>query len=151
MTNFLLNSSDEDPMLTKTPFRVDRHYYSMACWLSQRRLEIPDDDMLPPTGLMVYAAGAPIACGFLHITDSNLGMIGNFASDPNAPNEFRGAAVDFLIDELIDTAKIFDVKMVSMACKSDRLAQRLKDRGFAAIESGLTHYGREVECQQQVL
>lgn len=56
-------------------------------------------DTLPPTGLIVPG----VAVGFLYRTDSQLGMLDGFISNPEAPKEQRAAALMHIGQVLADS------------------------------------------------
>ena len=86
------------------------------------------------------------AMGFLYRTDTPLAMISNLVSDPASDQELRREAVQELVSDLMEIAKLQGYNQVSCATNIKSLGLRFEHLGFLKTDENVSHYRRAV-CQ----
>jgi len=79
----------------------DKYYDMIVEWQERRGEKFVDNVDIPKHGLVVD----DIACGFLFCTDSAVGLIDYFISNPEATPIARAKALDKILENLIIWAK----------------------------------------------
>lgn len=111
------------------PFNIDAHLGDVQRWAIQQGVEPPAPDILPAVGLMV----PDVAAGWLYQTDSRVGFLEYFLTNPLAPLVARHTAISAIAVELIAKAKALGLaRVVSMTSHRSigRISMRL---GFSYI------------------
>lgn len=83
-----------------------KHYDMISEWEERRGNALLEPEFLPTHGLVVE----DVACGFLYCTDSAVGMIDVFVTNPEASNISRGKALHLITQNLIIWAKDLGLK-----------------------------------------
>lgn len=107
----------------------DHDYLPMCDWFIKRNLKPPTPVLLPKNGIIVQ----DVAAGFLILTDSNVGMLDFFITNPDQPKDVRLDALDNIAKVLTHTAQ--NLKLMSLICNTTfinikELAQR---QGFTYL------------------
>lgn len=99
----------------------DEHYEMIKSWWDARKSPHISQDMLPAYGLVVEG----VACGFLITTDCNLGILEYYTSNPDAPKDVRGEALDQITNGLIE----YGISVCGITnFKADTDAQPIRER-----------------------
>lgn len=91
----------------------EKHYDMITEWQERRGQPFLSAEYLPTHGLVVE----DVACGFLYCTDSVIGMIDIFITNPEASNIARAKALDLILKNLIIWAKDLGLKRLIATCK----------------------------------
>lgn len=101
-------------------------YETLCVWWKEWDQPPPPEDYLPHCGAVVPG----LAAGFLYVTDSTLGIIDFFISNPDALDEDRVRAVTMITETLIDKARFLKCKGVMANTQNEAVKQRAIDHGF---------------------
>lgn len=110
---------------------VDLDFDAISIWFENRLLPIPDRSLFPPTGFIVDG----IAAGFLYFTDSRIGIIDCYISNPHTEAKTRSDALDMITDALIAKAKAHGCRLVKCDSKIEATKKRAISSGFKPIGS----------------
>lgn len=91
----------------------DKHYDMITEWQERRGQPFLEPDFIPTHGLVVE----DVACGFLYCTDSAIGMIDLFITNPEASTIARAKALDLILKNLILWSKDLGMKRLIATCK----------------------------------
>lgn len=126
-------------------FSEEKHYPSMALWWHERQFPATPPFLLPKTGLVMLGTNEePICAGFLYATDGGFAILDHIVSDPNSDKEERSQALDIVILNLVDIAKMNKVRVVSAASNHPALVERYEKLGFTRYDQDVTHLGKEI-------
>lgn len=95
-------------------------------WLNERDQRGLEEDELPMTGFIV----PDVAAGFFYMTDSSLGFIENFVSNPDAKAIEVSMAVDEITETLLRCAVEMRLTKVFMMSKKNSILNRAEKHGF---------------------
>lgn len=114
--------------------------YKVICeWFKKRNIPSPLANYLPANGIICEK----IACGFLYITDSNLGIIDGYISNPDSLKEERSKALDKITECLIFAAKFNGIMAIKIDSKLESIKLRAVKHKF--IYTGeYSSYFREI-------
>lgn len=101
-------------------------YLTIASWMEQRGQLPIHKDMLSGTGLIVDN----VACGFLIQTDSALGILEYFISNPYSDETKRREALNEITYALILTAKREEIRMLVCNTNIGSIKRLAGDMGF---------------------
>lgn len=129
--------------LKVTPYTHDIFYDLLAHWWTCRKCPVPEKDLMPPTGFVVWIDQFPVCAAFLFKTDAKIAIISHVVSthvkiDP----EQRGLCLNLLISKLISQAREDGFKVVSASSNLKKLNARYEALGFLKTDSDEVHYGR---------
>lgn len=94
-------------------------------WFSLRGKEVIEE-CLPQFGFI--APG--IAAGFLMQTDCKVGILEPFISNPNTTKEQRDEAINIIMFNLINLAKLMEFKFIFGISTSESMIERSLKHGF---------------------
>lgn len=86
----------------------EKDFEALEFWFQLRHMPQPDRRSLPKTGWFVERVGA----GFLYRTDSNVGMLDVFITNPRAMPQERREALKEISQKLIETAHRLGIKLL---------------------------------------
>lgn len=86
-------------------------------------------ELLPETGLIVNG----VCAGFLYLTNSGLGLIEGYISNPEASPELRSEGLDELTSALLSLAKEKGVVVVKCETRLSQVAERALKFEFKEI------------------
>lgn len=89
----------------------------------------PPLELLSDIGLIID----DIACGFLYTTNSKLGILEAFISNPYSDKNDRDLALNRITLDLIDIAKSKGIKVLKCDTKIDAIVNRAIKFGFVNI------------------
>ena len=119
--------------MTKRPY-TSLDYKMLTKWWVDNDWTPVAEDCLPKTGLIVDECAA----GFLYATDSNIAWLEWVVADKFAEKLKRSRAIDALIYELCEAARIQGFKLIFTSVKHDRLEKRYLNQGFNKGDTGVT-------------
>jgi hypothetical protein len=113
-----------------SPFDRELHLGEVQRWAINQGVEPMAPDSLPAAGVIEPG----VAVGWLYQTDSKVGFLEQFVTNPEAPGRARLAAVDAIASALMAQAKGLGItKVVAMT--------RHRSIGRIAIRHGFTYAG----------
>lgn len=95
-------------------------------WWKLHNLPTIPKASLPNCGYLVQG----LAAGFLYQTDSDVAFIENFISNPKAPWNQRGAALDAVTQSLVEFAKSTGIRHLMALTTSQAIYERAVRFGF---------------------
>ena len=121
-----------------------KDYPRLAAWWTAQNCLIPDEEFLPPTGLIIERDDIPMCAGFLFKTDAKIAIMNHIVANPERVSSSvdRGLALRMLIAALMDEARECKMKMVTAASNIEKLNQRYLSMGFFKSDSNESHFGR---------
>ena len=117
-----------NPMADPRMFQFE-DYSQMERWGNARDVKPPPINLLSDTGLIVD----DVAVGFLYITNSDLGIIEGYMTNPEADKFDRHKALNGITLELIEMAKNAGCKLLKCDTKLNEIVTRAKDFGFVEL------------------
>ena len=108
------------------PFDPEQHMSAVASWAAARGVELRED-ILPPTGFVSDDAAA----GWLYLTDSGLGLVESFVTNPDAPAKARARAVVEVGEALIAQAKHLGLTRLVITTGHRAMGREAMRHGFA--------------------
>lgn len=102
-----------------------RDYDSILSWYAAWKLPAPPQSLIP-TGFIV-----PTVCaGFLYLTDTTLGIIDLYISNPEVPKEKRDRCLDIITGDLIIHGKNSGCKILMATSNVPAVKKRSEFHGF---------------------
>lgn len=86
----------------------EKDFEAIEFWFQQRHMNVPRRTSLPKTGWLVER----VAAGFMYRTDSNVGILDVFITNPRAMPQERRAALKEISEKLIETAQRLGIKLL---------------------------------------
>lgn len=105
---------------------LDSDFGEISSWWVKRNKNPPAREILPMHGRIVPG----IACGFLFRTDSALGLLEFFSTNPDAGLKTRKKAMDRIVSSLIEDAKRAGIKIVYGGTEHSSILKFVKKIGF---------------------
>lgn len=115
-------------------FDKEIHYDEISEWFKKRNLNVPSKDMLSSNGVIIKG----IACGFLYLTDSSLGFLDFYISNPNNKDKKRAKALETITSNLIMWAKDMGVTHLMANSQINTIQKLAFDFDFKSY--GFTHF-----------
>lgn len=112
------------------PFDILKHAAEVSVWFSERKVELPDLRLVPPTGAMIFLLDRPVACGFLIRTDAKIAVIDRLVTNPSVDKDVRQAGLEHLIGVLAHLADREGFREVTIASDIAKLWPRFEKMGF---------------------
>ena len=109
-----------------TPWDPEQHFDKAVAWASARGVELRDD-IIPRIGFVSDDA----AIGWLYQTDSGLGLLETFVTNPEATPKARHAAVDEVGVALIEEAKHLGITRLVTMTSHRSIGRMCLRRGFS--------------------
>ena len=131
-------------MKTIVKFKEPTHWKTLSGWWDERNFPCPPLEFLPRRGAVVMIDDKPVCAGFITFTDAGCAVIGHLVSDPKVEGQIRHAALDDLIQYLIETARMFGFKAVFASASQNlpKLKERFEKLGFQQTDSNINCFGR---------
>ena len=104
-------------------------YAEINTWLKARGASGLRPDLVPPQGFI--APG--VACGFMITTNTGVGILEHFVTNPEAPKALRSQALERIAEMLINAGQITGMKMFLALTGSDRVKQLCTLNGFSPL------------------
>jgi hypothetical protein len=108
---------------------VDLDFDEIERWFEARNHKMPHKYFFPKIGFIVDN----IAAGFIYMTDSNVGIIDVYISNPSIDGLVRGHALDEITQELIKSAQFYGLKLIKCDTKLEKVKNRALSFGFKHI------------------
>lgn len=112
------------------PFQEENYIEICGWYFKREKIPIPFY-LLPKNGFIVSG----VAAGFLYKTDSKLGLIENFVTNPNACSDDRNKALNLIIDSIIELCFRYKIKSLIGTTKHENLLNRSLNKGFKNLGS----------------
>jgi hypothetical protein len=109
-------------------------------WISSRNGDGPDDWVFPTIGRVVDG----LAAGFLYRTDSGIGLMELFASNPAANPILSGHAIEEVADAIIEDAEEAGLRGLMIVTKHNGIEQCAKRRHFVEEDGPWSVWVRRV-------
>ncbi len=116
----------------------ERHLALVHEWTRLRGLgpDAGDVSLLPPTGFLADG----IVAGFIFLTNSRVGFIDSFVSDPRATKEARGAAIEEIMGAIVKDAREMGLHALAGSICIPSLAAHVERCGFSMIPNCVYAY-----------
>lgn len=101
-------------------------YPEISSWAKARGLLGLRADLVAPQGFI--APG--VACGFMITTNTSIGILDHFASNPEAPKAVRGQALERIAEMLIAAGQSHGMRAFLAFTSSDRIKRLCTMNGF---------------------
>lgn len=105
---------------------LDTDYPDLIKWYMQWDEPVPPKDMLPLNGFIISG----ICAGFLYLTDSKLGIIDCYISNPEVSSYVRDKFLNDLTGEIIKCAKLNGYKALMATSNISAVKKRSEQHGF---------------------
>lgn len=115
---------------------LDLDFHEISKWFDARGAKLPDRSLFPKTGFIIDS----IAAGFLYFTDSTVGIIDCYISNPDTDSKTRSYALDQITNELIKFARSHGCYLLKCDTKIEAIKQRALNHGFKALGSHESFY-----------
>ena len=102
-------------------------YDMIKQWYEAHGMVAPDPDCFPRIGAVVEG----VAAGFLFQTDSKIGLLENYISNPEAGPRERDTALNLITQILIETGRQIGLKSIAGFTSVPAIAKR-------AVKNGMT-------------
>ena len=106
-----------------------KDYTTVKKWIGDRGFNIPDREDIPSVGIIED----DVACGFLILTDVNVGIIDFFVSNPKAKPIEAGKALDHITHALVQKAKSLGLSRVECSTKKDSIVKLAQKHNFRTM------------------
>lgn len=107
----------------------DDDYDTLSNWFHKWGLPIPCKHQLSTTGFIVPG----MAAGFLYLTNSSIGIIDSYISDPDSDKLERDSALDAITVMLFRLAKDSQCSLVKCDSQHECIKRRAQRLGFDYI------------------
>lgn len=104
-------------------------YVQLEKWGYNRDVKAPPLDLLPSTGFIID----DVACGFVYLTNSAIGILEGFITNPEADKNDRNEALDSITLKLIELAGINGCTVLKCETKVDAIVKRANKFGFTEL------------------
>lgn len=121
-------------------WNTTKHLPLIHEWSRIRRLgpNAGDVSLIPPTGFVAD----DIVAGFLYVTNSKLGFIDSFVSDPTSAKEARRVAIIEIMGAIVADAREMGLHALTGAISVASLAATVKSCGFTVLPNCSYVYGK---------
>lgn len=107
----------------------DKDYESICWWFKLRNMKCLDRSSLPKCGFIAEN----VACGFLYKTDSDIGILECYISNPDASTLERTTALNRITVLLLGHAAFEGIKHVKYNTNLNVVRQMAKTHGFRFV------------------
>jgi hypothetical protein len=104
-------------------------YPMISQWYLAQMEPCPPLDLLPKNGFIVE----DICAGFLYLTDSRLGIIDLYISNPEISKDYRDKALNLVTLEIIDKAKEYNCRVLIATSNIAAVKRRTELHGFKYV------------------
>lgn len=101
-------------------------YPMIEAWYRAQMEPVPPLDLLPKNGFIVE----DICAGFLYLTDSRLGIIDLYISNPDISKDYRDKALNLVTIEIINKAKEYNCRVLMATSNIAAVKRRTEFHGF---------------------
>lgn len=91
-------------------------------------------DTLPAIGYIAMQSGFPVAAGFLRMVEGGYAQIDTLATNAKFKSEPRHKAISSVVDELIKSAKILELKGIIALSSDEGVLNRASSLGFHVVQ-----------------
>jgi hypothetical protein len=99
---------------------------TINAWLAARDLAHLQPGMIPETGFIVEG----VAVGFLYDTDSQVGFMENFISNPASSAVKVSEAINAIVDRLLQASQVLGIRYMVVMTKKPGVIKRARRWGF---------------------
>jgi hypothetical protein len=117
--------SNVDPSELVRPY-TDNDYPDLIRWYMEWDEAVPPKEMLPYNGFIVPG----ICAGFLYLTDTKLGIIDCYISNPMISPHVRNKYLILITNEIIDAARFNGCKALMATSNITAVKKRAEFHGF---------------------
>lgn len=104
-------------------------YPQVSDWLMERGITSIPYHCLSSTGVMIE----DVACGFLYFTNSSMGYLDHFITNPKADKIKRRQALELIAQELITLSEKYGVKLLMAGTNYDLIEKIALKNKFKII------------------
>jgi len=104
-------------------------YVQLEGWGISREVKPPPLKLLSDTGMIVD----DVACGFLYLTNSAIGILEGFSTNSKADKNDRSEALNGITLSLIELAESKGCKVLKCDTKIETIVNRAKSFGFIEL------------------
>jgi hypothetical protein len=104
----------------------EKDFETICRWLQAHGKSVPERDLLPDTGCIVDG----VACGFIYLTNSSLGIIEWYVTNPEVSEIKRGHALQAITAHLIHAARALGYKYLMANTEIEGVAKLAGRNGF---------------------
>jgi hypothetical protein len=104
-------------------------YPMIEAWYLAQMEPCPPIDLLPKNGFVVE----DICAGFLYLTDSRLGIIDCYISNPEISKDLRDKALNLVTLSIIDKAKDYKCRVLIATSNVAAVKRRTELHGFKYV------------------
>ena len=140
-----MGSKNTGHKLVRRKFNLDKDYGILKKWWEKHGSDLPKPEFLSETGLVIEVNGEMTAAGFIYKTDSAFCIFEWFVVNPDSEKKHREMALDYLVESVVEWKEKAGFKVIYTSTKGKRMINRFKEKGFMAIDTGMTHLFEGVE------
>jgi len=115
------------------------HLPEMNGWYERHGKPPVDFPSLPAFGLIEEG----LAAGFLYMTDSTMGLLEGFVTNPDAPQPERSEALEKILHGLMEEASLLGVKTLVGLCGTETIVK-------LGLRNGFRHLGQYEMVSKEV-
>lgn len=108
-------------------------------WRESRKVQILGDESYPPTGLIEPG----VAAGFINFTQTNVALLENFVSNPEADIKKRELAIMQIVESLEKIAYDAGIPWVLAVTENPKIKEYIPICGYKPISGEL--FGKEIK------
>ena len=109
-----------------------KHLSFLNAWLEYHKKPRVKFEELPHIGFTAII-DKPIAVGFLHRCEGNFCVLGGLCTNPEYSSEYRSEAIDMIVDNLIQIAKVLGFKEMLALTVEETILKRSEKFGFKEL------------------
>lgn len=106
-----------------------KDYGQLERWYADKDVNVPPLECLSETGFIVD----DVACGFLYLTNSAVGLLEAFYANPESDKIDRDLALNSITLELIELAVVNGCNVLKCETKLDAISKRAVAFGFIDV------------------
>lgn len=106
-----------------------KDYEQICSWIKKRGFDCPDKNEFSNTGMIVDG----IAAAFIYLTNSNVAILGNTVTNPDAPKEDRQEALRKIANDLEAFAKSCGYKKVKFDTIVGSIEALMTELGYLSL------------------
>jgi len=110
-----------------------KHYKLMLEWLTAREHYLPPEDEMPTVGFVAHLEGKPVAMGFIRRVEGSYGQLDGLVSNPSFPGDLRSQAIDIVVENIINKAKLMNLKCLTATSLDKNTLERSIKHGFVKL------------------
>ena len=114
-------------------FCIAMHYQKMLDWLAIRNHYLPSEDEMPTVGFVAKLDESPVAMGFIRRVEGSYGQLDGLVSNPSFPGDLRSQAIDIVVENIINKAKLMNLKSLTATSVDKFTLERSIKHGFVKL------------------